>query len=90
MTTPPASPPPTPPPPAGARGKDRTALWGWLGIVLGLICCGLLGVVFGVLSIQEASKHGKDKLLGYVAIACGLVNVIASAILSATESYPWQ
>ncbi|MGH3679278.1 MAG: DUF4190 domain-containing protein [Natronosporangium sp.] len=90
MTTPP-SPPPAPPPPAAApRRTDRTALWGWLGIVLGLICCGLLGVVFGVLSIQEASKHGKDKILGYVAIACGLVNVIASAILSATGSYPWQ
>lgn len=47
-------------------------------------------MVFGVLSIQEATTHGKHKILGYVAIACGLVNVIASAILSATGSYPWQ
>lgn len=85
MTTPPSV-----PRPAAPQKKDRTELWGWLGIVLGLICCGLLGVVFGVLSLQDAGKHGKDKTLGYVAIACGLVNVIASAILSATGSYPWQ
>lgn len=84
-------PPPGGPPPSGRPpGKDRTALWGWLGIVIGLLCCGILGVIFGVLSIQNANQHGKDKTLGYVAIAAGLVNVIAGAILSASGNLPWQ
>jgi ABC-type uncharacterized transport system permease subunit len=82
--------PPPVPPAAAPQGRDRTALWGWLGIIIGLICCGVLGVVFGVLSIQDANRYGKDKTLGYVAIVAGLVNILAGAILSVTATLPWQ
>jgi hypothetical protein len=90
-TTPPPAPPPPPMPPAGAvPRKDRTELWGWLGIIIGLICCGILGVVFGALSLQDANRYGKDRALGYVAIAAGLVNIIASAIVGAGFDWDWS
>ena len=80
----------TPPPAAAPRRQDRTALWGWLGIVLGLICCGLLGVIFGALSIQEANRQRRDKTLGYVAIVCGLVNIIANSIFAGAGGWWFQ
>lgn len=61
-------------------GRDRTQLWGWLGIVVGLFCCGPLGVVFGVLSIREAKSHGKSPVLGYVAIAASVLNMVFNTI----------
>ncbi|WP_320066431.1 DUF4190 domain-containing protein [Micromonospora sp. RTGN7] len=76
-----------PPPPAG--GRDRTTLWGVLGIVLGLICCGILGIVFGYLSIRDAKRYGQSPVLGYVAIALGVINIIGSAILRASGNYPF-
>lgn len=69
-------------------GNDRTSLWGWLGIVLGLICCGLLGLVFGALSIRDAKKFGNSPTLGYIAIAVGVLNIVASIVLRATGNYP--
>ncbi|MET7877130.1 DUF4190 domain-containing protein [Micromonospora profundi] len=84
MTT--AYPPPPPPP---ARGRDRTTLWGVLGIVLGLICCGILGVIFGYLSIRDARRYGQSPVLGYLAIAFGVINIIGSAILRSTGNYPF-
>jgi hypothetical protein len=90
-----ATPPPAPPPsamPAGAspQPRDRTELWGWLGIIIGLICCGVLGVVFGVLSLRDAGRFGKDKTLGYIAVAAGLVNIIAGAIIGAGFDWDWS
>ncbi|MFB9237363.1 DUF4190 domain-containing protein [Plantactinospora siamensis] len=79
---------PYPPPQSTPAGNDRTTLWGVLGIVLGLICCGLLGIVFGWLSIRDAKKFGKSPVLGYVAIALGVVNIVVSGILRATGHYP--
>ncbi|SCL39974.1 hypothetical protein GA0070624_6754 [Micromonospora rhizosphaerae] len=73
-----------PPPPPPAPGKDRTTLWGVLGIVVGLLCCGILGIVFGYLSIRDAKRFGKSPTLGYVAIALSVINIIASAIWRAT------
>ncbi|MGI5523831.1 DUF4190 domain-containing protein [Micromonospora sp. CA-259024] len=84
MTTP--YPPPPPPP---ARGRDRTTLWGVLGIVLGLICCGILGIIFGYLSIRDARRYGQSPLLGYLAVVFGVINIIGGAILSATGNYPF-
>jgi hypothetical protein len=68
--------------------RDRTELWGWLGIVIGLLCCGVLGIVFGVLSLQEAKKHGKSPLLGWLAIAAGALNLILGGIFSVTGNFP--
>jgi predicted lipid-binding transport protein (Tim44 family) len=91
VTTPPMNPPPPPgqmPPAAAPMGRDRTELWGWLGIVIGLLCCGLLGVVFGVLSIQDARRFGKSPILGWIAIGAGALNILTSAILTASGNYP--
>jgi len=69
-------PPGYPAPPPAAAAKDNTTLWGVLGIVLALCCPFLgpvLGVVFGVLSMNEAKKHGKQPTLAYVAF--GLVGL---------------
>ncbi|GAA3759717.1 DUF4190 domain-containing protein [Micromonospora maritima] len=76
-----------PPPPPPAAGRDRTTLWGVLGIVLGLLCCGILGIVFGWLSIRDARRNGKSQVLGWLAIAFGVVNIVASAIVRARGSY---
>ncbi|WP_433344638.1 DUF4190 domain-containing protein [Micromonospora sp. CA-111912] len=76
-----------PPPPAG--GRDRTTLWGVLGIVLGLICCGVLGIVFGYLSVRDAKRYGQSPVLGYLAIAFGVINIIGSLILRASGNYPF-
>jgi uncharacterized membrane protein len=75
-------------PPAATPANDKTTLWGVLGIVTGLICCPLLGVLFGVLSLQEAKKFNKPPTLAYVAFAVSAVNLIISVILSATGNYP--
>jgi uncharacterized membrane protein len=65
-------------------------MWGWLGIIIGLLCCGILGVVFGVLSIQEANKHGQAKTLGIVAIVAGLVNIVTGAIIGTTADFSFN
>lgn len=77
-----------PPPPSSAAGRDRTTLWGVLGIVLGLICCGILGIVFGYLSIRDAKRYGQSPVLGYLAIAFGVINIIGTAIWRASGTYP--
>ncbi|SCL19445.1 hypothetical protein GA0070616_1744 [Micromonospora nigra] len=79
---------PPPPPPPAAAGRDRTVLWGVLGIVTGLLCCGVLGIVFGYLSIRDAKRFGQSPLLGYLAVAFGVLNIVGSLILGATGNYP--
>jgi hypothetical protein len=75
MQPPPYGPPPGPPP-----GTDRTALFGWLGIPIGLICCWPAGVVLGALSIWQARKYGSSPTLGYVAIGLSVLNLVVSLI----------
>ncbi|HEY8472543.1 MAG TPA: hypothetical protein VIL37_07895 [Natronosporangium sp.] len=65
-------------------------LWGWLGVIIGLICCGVLGVIFGVLSLLDANKYGNTKVLGIVAIAAGLVNIIVGGIVGATADWDFS
>jgi hypothetical protein len=75
-----------PPPPGqpygapAAAGNDRTTLFGWLGIVIGFLCCPLVGIVFGVLSINQAKKNQNSPTLGYVAIALSIVSLIIAII----------
>jgi hypothetical protein len=57
--------------------------------VLGLICCGILGIVFGYLSIRDARRYGQSPVLGYLAIVFGVINIIGGAILRATGNYPF-
>ncbi|WP_347405329.1 hypothetical protein [Asanoa sp. WMMD1127] len=63
-------------------------MWGWLGIVIGLICCGILGILFGVLSIRDARRFGKSQTIGWVAIVLSVVNIVASLVLNFTRQYP--
>ncbi|MEH0973035.1 DUF4190 domain-containing protein [Micromonospora sp. CPCC 205546] len=79
---------PPPPPPPSAAGRDRTVLWGVLGIVVGLLCCGILGIVFGYLSIRDAKRSGQSPVLGYLAIAFGVLNIIGNGVLWAGGNYP--
>ncbi len=71
---PPMAPPP--PPAAAPASSDKTTLFGVLGIVIGLICCGPAGIVLGFLSIQEAKKYGKPQTLGIVAIVLSVIGLI--------------
>jgi hypothetical protein len=74
----------TPIPPAAApAGNDKTTLWGVLGIVVGFLCCPIVGFVFGVLSINEAKKAGKPKTLGIVAIVLSALSLIGIIIAMA-------
>jgi hypothetical protein len=83
------NPPPSPEVPGGAYqppqpivpgGTDRSTLFGWIGIVTGICCCGLLGIIFGWLSIQDAKKWGKPAVLGWVALIIGILGVVGQII----------
>lgn len=79
---PPSFPPPQPVVQTGQ--KDRTELFGWIGIVTAICCCGLLGLIFGYLSMKEAKARGKSPVLGYIAMGLGVLgliwNIIGSSI----------
>jgi hypothetical protein len=79
------APPPAGSPPPGYEGAyqqqaypgappstNHTQLYGILGIVLAVVCCPLLGVLFGWLSINEAKKTGSDDTLGKVGFWIGI------------------
>jgi hypothetical protein len=76
------------PPPAPAAGNDRTTLWGVLGLVIGLLCCGPLGIVFGYLSVRDAKRYGNSPVLGYVAIGLSILGLILNSALFASGNYP--
>ncbi len=75
------------PPPYGQQpygqpapaANDKTTLWGVLGIVFAL-CCTPLGIVFAILSLLEAKKHGKQPTLAYVAFALVAVGIVLNII----------
>ncbi|MGC9666703.1 hypothetical protein ACNTMW_09120 [Planosporangium sp. 12N6] len=71
------------PPAAAPAGNDKTTLWGVLGIIFDF-CCWPLGVVFGVLSLLEAKKAGKQPTLAYVTFGLAAVIVVVNIIAIAT------
>jgi hypothetical protein len=71
-----------------AQPNDKTNLWGILGIVIGFICCPILGFVFGALSLQEAKKSGKSPTLAYVAFGLSALNIVIGIALVASGNYP--
>lgn len=79
----------TPYPPPAASRPDRTTLYGVLGLVIGLLCCGIVGIVLGYLSIREARKHNSSPVLGWVAIVLSVINIVVNGILGATDNSPW-
>ncbi|MFJ8580161.1 DUF4190 domain-containing protein [Micromonospora sp. NPDC093277] len=82
---------PYPPPPRSTAGRDLTTLWGVVGIVLSLLCCGIFGILFGYLSLRDARRFGRSRLLGWLAIALGIINIIASAVIRTRggHQYPY-
>jgi len=68
------------PPAAAPAGNDKTTLWGVLGIVIGFICCWPLGIVFGILSMNEAKKVGKPTTLGIIAIAVSVLYIVVGIV----------
>jgi hypothetical protein len=76
---------PYPPPAATPAGNDKTTLWGVLGIVVGLLCCPVLGVVFGILSMNEAKKFGKPNTLAIVAFVASAINIIGGIVYYTTR-----
>ncbi|MEV4533671.1 hypothetical protein AB0J82_07560 [Asanoa sp. NPDC049518] len=73
---------------SGWGAQDHSKFWGILGIVIGLICCGVLGIIFGVLSLRDARRFGQSQLLGWLAIALSVINIVASLVLNFTRQYP--
>jgi threonine/homoserine/homoserine lactone efflux protein len=67
------------PPPAAATPNDRTTLWGVLGIVF-MLCCWPIGLVFAILSLQEARKYGKQPTLSYVAFGLLVLAIIGNIV----------
>ena len=57
---------------AAPPAKNNTQLFGILGIVFAVVCCPLLGVLFGWLSMNEAKKTGSDDTLGKVGFWLGI------------------
>lgn len=60
---------------AQPAGNDKTTLFGWIGIIGGL-CCGLIGIIFGIMSIVQAQRVGKSPVLGIIAIVIGIITAI--------------
>lgn len=83
-----------PPPAPTPSDRDNTQLFGILGIILAVVCCGPLGILFGYLSIQEAKKHGRDRLLGRIALWLGIaitaIAVIASVVGICFGAFGWN
>jgi hypothetical protein len=52
--------------------RNNTQLFGILAIVLAIVCCPLLGILFGWLSMKEAKKFGSDDILGKVGFWLGI------------------
>ena len=76
-------PPGSYPPPGGAPANDKVTLWGVLGIIFAF-CCWPIGVVFGILSLLEARKYGKQPTLAYVTFGIIVLALIVNIILAAT------
>ncbi|QSB15616.1 hypothetical protein JQS43_04510 [Natronosporangium hydrolyticum] len=61
-------------------GSNKATLFGILGIVLSFVCCGIVGVVFGVLSMNQAKKFGTSTTLGIVTIVIGSILTVLQLI----------
>jgi hypothetical protein len=57
---------------AAPPARNNTQLYGILGIVFAVVCCPLLGILFGWMSMNEAKKTGSDDTLGKVGFWLGI------------------
>jgi Domain of unknown function (DUF4190) len=94
------TPPPPPPPQYGAPmpgavpGTNRKAIWSLVTGILGLLCCGLLGIaaiVLGQGAKREIAASGEGgggmATAGVVLGIIGLVWMVISIILAATGNF---
>jgi hypothetical protein len=66
-------------PPAAASPKDKTVLYGLLGIITGGPAP-VVGILLGVQSISEARRVGKSIGLGVAAIAVSVLGTIGLTV----------
>lgn len=66
-----------PPPPAG--GNDKTTLFGVLGIIFAL-CCPIVGIIFAILSMNQAKKFGTSQALGVTGLVIAGVNILLNVV----------
>ena len=69
-----------PPPVPQASGKDNSQLLGIIGIIVGLICCSIAGIILGIVSLMQANKYGSTRMWGILAIVASVVNIIVGGI----------
>jgi hypothetical protein len=94
------NPPPPPPPSYGAPmpgavpGTNRKAIWSLVTGILGLLCCGLLGIasiILGQQAKREIATSGEGgggmATAGVVLGVIALVWMVISIILSATGNF---
>jgi hypothetical protein len=62
-----------------AAGSDNTTLFGVLGIVFS-ICCAIVGIVFSILSLLQAKKHGNPPTLAYIGFVIAALNIIGGIV----------
>jgi hypothetical protein len=76
-----------PPPqmPAAPARKDRSTLFGVLGVVIGFICCPLAGVILGILAIRDAKAAGKSSALGIAAVIVSVIAAVGGGVYYASR-----
>lgn len=84
MTGPSGAPPP-PQTPATPAKQDRSAVFGILGIIVGFVCCPLIGVILGILAIRDAKAAGKSTALGIAAIIVSVIAAVGGGIYYAVR-----
>lgn len=65
-----------------AAGNDKTTLFGVLGLIIGLICCGPAGIVLGILSINQAKQYGNSPTLGWIAVIVSAIGIVINIYVS--------
>lgn len=76
-------------PAAQPAANDKTTLFGVLGIVFSVICCPIIGIIFSVLSMNEAKKYGKQPTLAYVGFALAALFIVLNIVLAVSGNLFW-
>lgn len=65
-------------------GNDKTTLFGVLGIILAL-CCWPAGLVFAILSLNQAKKNNSSPVLAYVGFVIVALSLIGGIVYTVTS-----
>lgn len=83
--------PPFNQPPEDNEGKSAKT-FGIVGLIISIVCCQVLGVVFGIIAVVKAGNSRRalgietgdaslGKILGIIAIVLGVISVVSSIAL---------